>query len=89
VRENRDKLEKNPNLSQPLRNADPVVRVTRTTKRLELVEKPGKNRDKQMRTSKPMNTNTAIPREIQLQKLGGGSLTRAISTRNNYINPII
>jgi hypothetical protein len=49
-------------------------------KRLELVEKPSKNRNKQVRTPKPMNTNIAIPREVQLQKLGGGSLTRAIST---------
>jgi hypothetical protein len=44
--ENRDKLEKNPNSLQPLRNTNPVVRVARTTKGLELVENPSKNRDK-------------------------------------------
>jgi hypothetical protein len=81
MRENRDKLEKNPNPLQPLRNTNTVVRVARTMKRLEPMEKPSKNRNKQMRTPKPMNTNIAIPREVQLQKLGGGSLTRAISTR--------
>jgi hypothetical protein len=89
MRKNRDKLKKNPNSLQPFRNANPVVRIARTTKRTEPMEKPGKNRDEEVGTPKPMNTNTAIPREVQLQKLGGGSLTRAISTRNNYINPII
>jgi hypothetical protein len=87
--ENRGKLEKNPKALQLLRNTNTVVRIARTMKRLELVEKPSKNRNKQVRTPKPMNTNIAIPREVQLQKLGGGSLTRAISTRNDYINFII
>jgi hypothetical protein len=80
MRKNRDKLEKNPNPPQPLRNTNPVVRVARTTKRTEPMEKPSKNRNKQMGTPKPMDTNTAIPREVQPQKLGSGSLTRAIST---------
>jgi hypothetical protein len=62
--ENRDKLEKNPNPLQPLRNTNPIVRITRTTKRPEPVEKSGKNRDKKMRTPKPMGTGMVIPRKI-------------------------
>jgi hypothetical protein len=78
---NRDKLKKNPNPPQPLRSTNPVVRITRTAKRSEPMEKPSKDRDKEVGTPKPMNTNTAIPREVQLQKLGDGSLARAIGTR--------
>jgi len=65
MRKNRDKLEKNPNPLQPLRNTNPIVRITRTTKRPEPVEKSSKNRNKEVRTPKPMNTNIAIPREVQ------------------------
>jgi len=65
MRKNRDKLKKNPNPPQPLRNTNPVVRIARTTKRPESMEKPSKNRNKKMRTPKPMNTNIAIPREVQ------------------------
>jgi hypothetical protein len=78
--ENRDKLKEDPSTLQPLRYANPIIRITRTTKRLEPMKKPSKNRNKEVRTPKPMNTNTTIPREIQPQKLGGSSLTRAIGT---------
>jgi hypothetical protein len=63
---NGDELKKNPNPPQPLRNTDLIVRIARTAKRAEPVEKPSKNRDEEVGTSKPMNTNTAIPREVQL-----------------------
>ncbi|ADG90843.1 hypothetical protein Tagg_0569 [Thermosphaera aggregans DSM 11486] len=76
----RGKLEKNPKTLQLLRNTNTVVRITRTTKRLEVVEKPGKNRGKKMGPPKPMNTYIAIPREARQQKLSGSSLTRTIST---------
>jgi hypothetical protein len=42
----RDKLEKNPNPLQPLRNTNPVVRVARTAKRAEPMEKSSENRNK-------------------------------------------
>jgi hypothetical protein len=61
---NRDKLKKNPNPPQLLRNTNPVIRIARTMKRAEPMKKLGKNRDKQVRTPKPMNTNITIPREI-------------------------
>jgi hypothetical protein len=34
-------------------------------KRLEPMEKPSKNRDEEVGTPKPMNTNTAMPEEIR------------------------
>jgi hypothetical protein len=63
--EKRDKLKDDPNPPQLLRNANLVVRVAGTTERSEPMEKPSKNRDEEVGTSKPMNTNTAIPREVQ------------------------
>jgi hypothetical protein len=46
MRENRGKLEKNPKNLQLLRNTNSVVRIARTTKILEVVEKLSKNRGK-------------------------------------------
>jgi hypothetical protein len=46
MRKNRDKLEKNPKTLQLLRNTNTVVGITRTTKRLKVVEKLSKNRGK-------------------------------------------
>jgi len=64
MRRERDKLEKNPKTLQLLRNTNSVVRIAGTTKRLEVVEKPGKNRGKKMRTPEPMNTNISVLKEI-------------------------
>jgi hypothetical protein len=80
--ENRDKLKKNPDTLQFLRNTNTVVGIARAAKRTEPMEKPGKNRDKKMGTPKPMNTNITIPRKVQQQKLSGSSFARSISTRN-------
>jgi hypothetical protein len=83
---NRDKLKKNPDTLQFLRNTNIVVGIARAAKRTKPMEKPGKNRDKKMGTPKPVNTDTTIPREIQGQEPNSGSLTRAISTGKDYIN---
>jgi hypothetical protein len=64
MRKNRGKLKKNPKTLQLLRNTNPVIRVARVAKRTEPMEKPGKNRDKQMRTSKPMNTSITMSRKV-------------------------
>jgi hypothetical protein len=63
--EERDKLKKNPNIFQLPRNTNPVVRITRTTKRTKAVEKSSKNRDKKVRPPEPMNTNITISKEIR------------------------
>jgi hypothetical protein len=63
--ENRDKLKKNPDTLQFLRNTNPVVGIARAAKRTEPMEKPGENRGEKMRTPKPVNTNTAMPKEIR------------------------
>jgi len=52
------------NSLQPLRNTNPVVRITRTMKGLEHMKNPSKNRDKQMKAIKPMNTDTTTPKEV-------------------------
>jgi len=64
VGEKGDKLKKNPGTPQFLRNTNTIVGITRAAKGTELMEKPGKNRDKKMRTPKPMNTNITIPRKV-------------------------
>jgi hypothetical protein len=62
--ENRDKLKKNPHTLQFLRNTNTVVGIARVAKRTEPMEKPGKNKDKQMRTSKPMNTSITMSKKV-------------------------
>jgi hypothetical protein len=65
MRQKRPELHMNPKTPKPPRNTNLVIRIANITKSLEIRQKLSKNRSKQMRTPKPMNTGRTVSRDVK------------------------